>query len=116
MAQRRRKTTRPINRAPSHVKDILEKAPQLAALIVGDVCLDRWCRYDPLLAEPSRETGIPRTAVTSTEVTPGAAGTVANNLAALRVGRVSVLGVIGNDGHGYELRVALACRGIESDL
>jgi rfaE bifunctional protein kinase chain/domain len=98
------------------VKSILEKAPQLAALVVGDVCLDRWCRYDPQLGEPSRETGIPRTGVTSTEVTPGAAGTVANNLAALGVGRVSVLGVIGEDGHGFELRGALRHRGIESDL
>ena len=98
------------------MKDILDRAPKLAALIVGDVCLDRWCRYDPRLAEPSRETSIPRTAVTSTEVTPGAAGTVANNLAALGVGRISVLGVIGQDGHGFELRRALHERRIESDL
>src|ERR1035441_2980181 len=98
------------------MKDILDKAPKLAALIVGDVCLDRWCRYDPLLGEPSRETGIPRTAVTSVEVTPGGAGTVANNLAALGLGRVSVLGVIGHDGHGFELRRALQQRGIEGDL
>ena len=57
-------------------------------LVVGDVCLDRWCTYDPSLAEPSRETGIPRIGVVSTEVTPGAAGTVANNLAALGAPRV----------------------------
>src|SRR5207253_11338742 len=50
--------------------------PNLRALVVGDVCLDRWCRYDPALSEPSRETGLPRVAVVSTEVTPGAAGTV----------------------------------------
>jgi rfaE bifunctional protein kinase chain/domain len=98
------------------VKDILARAPKLAALVVGDVCLDRWCHYDPQLGEPSRETGIPRTGVTSTQVTPGAAGTVANNLAALGVGRVSVLGVIGEDGHGFELRRALQQRGIEGDL
>jgi rfaE bifunctional protein kinase chain/domain len=98
------------------VKDILDRAPTLSALVIGDVCLDRWCRYDPELGEPSRETGIPRTGVTSTEVTPGAAGTVANNLAALGVGRVSVLGVIGQDGHGFELRRALGQRRIEDDL
>ncbi len=98
------------------VKHILDRAPKLSALVVGDVCLDRWCRYDPRLGEPSRETGIPRTAVTSTEVTPGAAGTVANNLSALGVGRVSVLGVIGQDGHGFELRRALRQRRIDSDL
>ena len=98
------------------MKEILEKVPQLGVLIVGDVCLDRWCRYNPDLAEASRETGIPRTAVVSTEVTPGAAGTVANNLAALGVGRVSVLSVVGNDGYGFELRHALGQRGIQSDL
>ena len=36
-------------------------------------------------------------------MTPGAGGTVANNLAALGVGRVAVLGVIGDDGFGFEL-------------
>src|SRR5262249_27421236 len=84
--------------------------------VVGDVCLDRWCRYDPSLAEPSRETGIPRIAVVSTEVTPGAAGTVAANLAALGSGRVDVLGLVGDDGFGYELERALAVRGISTGL
>ena len=47
------------------------------------------------------------------EVTPGAGGTVANNLTALGVGRVAVLGTVGDDGHGMELSRALAKRGIE---
>lgn len=88
----------------------------MRALVVGDVCLDRWCTYDPSLAEPSRETDIPRVAVTSTEVTPGAAGTVAANLASLGVGRVSVLGVIGDDGFGWDLERSLAARSISTDL
>jgi bifunctional ADP-heptose synthase (sugar kinase/adenylyltransferase) len=88
----------------------------MRALVVGDVCLDRWCRYSPSLAEPSRETGIPRIAVTAAEVTPGAAGTVAANLTALGVGRVSVLGVIGDDGFGWELERSLAARFIFTDL
>jgi len=96
--------------------EILSALPRLAALVVGDICLDRWCTYDPSAAEPSRETGIPRTAVVSVEVTPGAGGTVANNLAALGVGRVAVLGAIGHDGHGDELSRALSRRGIDSSL
>jgi rfaE bifunctional protein kinase chain/domain len=96
--------------------DVLAAFPALRVLVVGDVCLDRWCTYDPALADPSRETGIPRIGVVSTEVTPGAAGTIANNLAALGAGRVDVLGMIGNDGFGYELRQALTSRGISSDL
>jgi rfaE bifunctional protein kinase chain/domain len=95
---------------------ILEKIRGLKALVVGDICLDRWCTYDPALAEPSRETGIDRVAVVSTVITAGAGGTVANNLAALGAARVAVLGVLGDDGHGYELRQALARVGADASL
>jgi rfaE bifunctional protein kinase chain/domain len=96
--------------------EILAAIPKLRALVAGDICLDRWCRYDPRLTEPSRETGLDRIAVVSTECTPGAGGTVASNLAALGCGRVAVLGTIGDDGHGYELRAALRHRGIDDSL
>ncbi len=96
--------------------EILDEFPKLSALVVGDICLDRWCIYDPSLAEPSRETGIPRIGVVTVEVTPGAGGTVANNLAALGVGRVAVLGAIGNDGFGFELKQALRARGMEPEM
>jgi rfaE bifunctional protein kinase chain/domain len=85
---------------------ILAEFSKLRALVVGDVALDRWCRYDPALADPSRETGIPRIAVISTELTAGAAGTIANNVKALGA-RVSVLSAIGDDGFGAELSRAL---------
>jgi rfaE bifunctional protein kinase chain/domain len=97
-------------------EQIMTALPNLSALVVGDVCLDRWCTYDPATAEPSRETGIPRIGVVASEVTAGAAGTVANNLAALGVGRVAVLGAIGHDGFGLELSRALGAREISSDL
>jgi bifunctional ADP-heptose synthase (sugar kinase/adenylyltransferase) len=77
--------------------DILAGFPKLSALVVGDICLDRWCSYAPEASEPSRETGIPRIAVVRTELSPGAGGTVASNLAALGVGTVGVLGAIGQD-------------------
>jgi rfaE bifunctional protein kinase chain/domain len=96
--------------------EILEAFPRYSVLIVGDICLDRWCLYDPGTSEPSRETGIPRIGVVSTEVTPGGGGTVANNVAALGIGRVAVLGVIGTDGYGYELTQTLNSHGISTDL
>jgi rfaE bifunctional protein kinase chain/domain len=99
-----------------NLEGILASIPKQRALVVGDICLDRWCTYEPSESEPSRETGIPRIAVVSTERTPGAGGTVANNLAALGTGRVSVLGILGEDGNGFELRQALTARGIEHDL
>ncbi|HEY2019182.1 MAG TPA: PfkB family carbohydrate kinase [Bryobacteraceae bacterium] len=95
--------------------EVLAELRRLRVLVVGDVCLDRWCRYDPALADPSRETGIPRVAVVSTEVSPGAAGTVASNVAALHA-HVSVLGASGSDGCGHELAGALSARGIASDM
>src|SRR5512140_1680776 len=97
------------------VEQILGAFPRCSALVVGDICLDRWCTYDPTTSEPSRETGIPRIGVVSTEVTPGAGGTVANNLAALGIGRIAVLGVVGDDGFGYELRRALEARRISAE-
>ncbi|HZT32439.1 MAG TPA: PfkB family carbohydrate kinase [Bryobacteraceae bacterium] len=97
-------------------EEILRAIPRLSALVVGDICLDRWCTYDPATSEPSRETGIPRIGVVRTEVTPGAGGTVANNLAALGCGRVAVLGAIGDDGFGFELSRELGARGISSEL
>ncbi|MGB9605235.1 MAG: bifunctional heptose 7-phosphate kinase/heptose 1-phosphate adenyltransferase [Bryobacteraceae bacterium] len=92
--------------------EILARFPKLSALVVGDICLDRWCTYDPAASEPSRETGIPRIAVVATEVTPGAGGTVCNNLAALGCGRIEALGVVGDDGFGYELLRAMRERGV----
>lgn len=96
--------------------EILTGIRRLRALVIGDICLDRWCQYDPSTAEPSRETGIPRVGVVSTEVTPGAAGTVANNLVALGAADVAVLGIIGDDGFGFELQRALRTRGIRPEL
>jgi rfaE bifunctional protein kinase chain/domain len=96
--------------------NILAGFGKLRALVIGDICLDRWCQYDPAQRDASRETGIPRIAVIETEVTPGAAGTVANNLAALGVGRVAVLSIVGLDGHGLELANALQRRSISSEF
>jgi rfaE bifunctional protein kinase chain/domain len=99
-----------------NAREILDRIPSVRALVVGDICLDRWCQYDPFLAEPSRETGLDRVAVVATETTAGAGGTVANNLAALGCGRVAVLGVVGRDGHAWELREALDRWKIDSSL
>lgn len=96
--------------------EILKRFAGLRVLVVGDICLDRWCWYEPSLALASAETGIPRIGIVRTETTPGAGGTVANNLAALGVGSIAVLGVVGVDGFGWELRSALAARGIDGSL
>ncbi len=98
------------------IPEILQGITKLRALVVGDICLDRWCTYDPATSEPSAETGIPRLGIVASEVTPGGGGTVANNLASLKPAKVSVLGVRGDDGFGYELDRALSERGIDASL
>jgi rfaE bifunctional protein kinase chain/domain len=101
---------------PLSAAEILQAFPKYSALVVGDICLDRWCTYDPAAAEPSRETGIPRVGVVSTSVAPGGGGNVASNLAALGVSRSAVLGVLGDDAFAHELTRSLNARGISTDL
>jgi rfaE bifunctional protein kinase chain/domain len=96
--------------------EILALLPERNILVLGDICLDRWCRYDPDAAEPSRETGLPRIGVVKVDSTAGAAGTIANNLMALGVGRVALLGVVGEDTHGEELFRCLTRRDIGVDI
>ena len=91
----------------STLEAILTRIPYLTIGIVGDLFLDRYLDLDAALTEPSLETGLDAYQVANVRSIPGAAGTVINNLAALGVGRVCPLAVLGDDGEGYELRQAL---------
>ncbi len=86
---------------------ILKQMPRLKIGVVGDLFLDRYLDIDAALTEPSLETGLDAYQVVNVRSSPGAAGTVINNLAALGVGRIYPIAVLGDDGEGYELRQAL---------
>ncbi|MHB1426698.1 MAG: bifunctional heptose 7-phosphate kinase/heptose 1-phosphate adenyltransferase [Gemmataceae bacterium] len=86
---------------------ILERIPRLKIGVIGDLFLDRYLDLDAALTEPSLETGLDAYQVVSVRSSPGAAGTVINNLVALGVGQVYPIAVLGDDGEGYELRQAL---------
>jgi bifunctional ADP-heptose synthase (sugar kinase/adenylyltransferase) len=90
------------------IDQILERLPSLTVGVIGDLFLDRYLDIDATLNEPSLETGLTAYQVVRVRAYPGAAGTVINNLAALGVGRICVISVIGDDGEGFELRQALA--------
>src|SRR5207253_4303252 len=90
------------------LEQILERLPKLTIGVVGDLFLDRYLDIDAELTEPSLETGLDAYQVARVRSYPGAAGTVINNLAALGVGTIIPVTVIGDDGEGYELRQALA--------
>jgi len=75
--------------------------------VVGDFFLDKYLDVDPALEEVSRETGKPAHQVAAIRVSPGAAGTVVSNLAALGAGEIHAVGFTGEDGEGFELRRSL---------
>ena len=99
---------------PAKAKTIFEKLPSSEILVVGDYFLDRYLDIDSALDEPSLETGLTAYQVVGIRSSPGAAGTVANNLVALGVGKVIALGIAGEDGHGLELRQAMEEGGIDA--
>jgi bifunctional ADP-heptose synthase (sugar kinase/adenylyltransferase) len=92
----------------SRFREIAARYGQLRLAVVGDFCLDRYLEIDPTRAETSIETGLPVHNVTRVRAQPGAAGTVLNNLAALGVGQIDLVGFCGQDGEGYELKHALS--------
>src|SRR5437588_11282167 len=92
----------------SLIETILTALPGKTVGVLGDLFLDRYFDIDASLTEPSIETGLDAYQVVRVRSYPGALGTIINNLAALGVGRIVRVAVIGDDGDGYELRQALA--------
>ena len=68
---------------------LLQEFPRKKILVLGDFFLDRYLEIDAALDEPSLETGLTAYQVVGTRLSPGAAGTVANNLVALGVGHIN---------------------------
>jgi rfaE bifunctional protein kinase chain/domain len=89
------------------IERILTALPSRRFGVLGDLFLDRYLDLDAALTEPSIETGLDAYQVVHVRAYPGAAGTVINNLAALGVGAIVPITVIGDDGEGYELLQAL---------
>jgi rfaE bifunctional protein kinase chain/domain len=96
----------------ARLDELLDRFSQLHVLVVGDFFLDKYLIIDRPLSEVSLETGLEAYQVVDIRCSPGAAGTVTSNLRALGV-QVTVLGVIGDDGQGYELKRGLTERGVD---
>ncbi len=100
---------------------LLECFPLKKVLVMGDFFLDQYLMLDRDISEISVETNLESYQVRTIRNSPGAAGTVTNNLRALDV-NVTALGAIGDDGRGYDLKKELRRRNvdisnlIESDL
>jgi bifunctional ADP-heptose synthase (sugar kinase/adenylyltransferase) len=80
----------------------------LRVAVLGDFFLDKYLDTDPRMEEISVETGRAAHQVVAVRHSPGAAGTVMNNLSALGAGTLYAIGYTGDDGEGWELRRDLA--------
>ncbi len=98
---------------PARLAELTARFGSLRAAVLGDYFLDKYYEVDPALAEPSLETGLTAHQVVGVRHSPGAAGTVVNNLAALGAGRLVAIGFTGDDGEGWELRKDLAVLGVD---
>jgi len=94
------------------VDEILSKLPNLRVIVYGDYFLDNYLTMDRNLSEKSLETGIEAYQVIETRKYPGVAGVVTSNLRALGV-NVLALGLLGDDGNGYDLQKKLVDNGVD---
>ena len=97
-----------------HINAILEKIKSANVAVYGDYCLDSYWIMDTRNSEVSIETGLQAQAVERHYYTPGGAGNVVANLAALGPASIKVIGVVGNDIFGRELAVQLQTLGADT--
>ena len=100
----------------ARLKTILNQFQDQRILVVGDFYLDAYWYIDKTCSTLSLETPWHTNPVVEQRYSPGAAGTVTNNLKALGVGEVYTLGVIGEDGFGRTLLDCLQANGCLTDF
>jgi len=98
---------------PGRLAELIERFARLRVAVLGDFFLDKYLDVEPSLAEVSVETGKTAHQVAAVRHSPGAAGTIVSNLAALGAGAGAIhsIGYTGDDGESYELRKDLASLG-----
>jgi len=97
------------------LEELLARFPTRRIAVLGDFFLDKYLEVDPRLAETSVETGKRANQVVAIRTSPGAAGTVVNNLAALGARTLHALGATGDDGEAFDLRHGLEAQRCSTD-
>jgi len=95
---------------------ILDSIGTVRIGVLGDFCMDMYWHADMTRSVLSRETPHFPLPIVSEKMSPGAAGNVAANIAALRPGKLIVLGAIGKDWRGAILKESLAALGADVRL
>lgn len=86
------------------IEEILDLIKQVKVAVYGDFCIDAYWLLDPQGSEVSVETGLQCQAVAQHYYSLGGASNVVANLAALEPAGIQVIGAVGNDIYGRELR------------
>ncbi len=98
----------------NRLQSILDNLPRLTIGLIGDLFLDRYLELAANRHETSLETGLEAYQIDRVRNAPGALGTVMNNLAALGVGRLLPVTVLGDDGHAFDLCKPLEAMPVDS--
>lgn len=97
-----------VQMSASRLKELVAQFNRYRIAVLGDFFLDKYLDVDPTLEELSVETGLTAHQVVNVRCSPGAAGTIVQNLVALGAGTVRAIGFTGDDGEAHELRKTLA--------
>lgn len=81
----------------------LNRTEEIYLTVVGDYSLDQYVYSNPKQDEPSVETALPAYQIHHVESYPGIGGTITNNLRSLGA-NVFCVGLLGDDGSGFELK------------
>jgi rfaE bifunctional protein kinase chain/domain len=96
------------------IREILARISNVTVAVYGDFCLDAYWMLDPRGSEVSEETGLHARAVARHYYSLGGASNVVANLAALKPRAIQVIGVVGDDIFGRELRRQFGELGIDT--
>lgn len=97
-------------------RKLLDSISSVRIGVLGDFCMDMYWHADMTRSVLSRETPHFPLPIVSEKMSPGAAGNVAANIAALKPEKLIVLGAIGKDWRGALLKDALASLGADVRL
>ncbi|MBN1362862.1 MAG: hypothetical protein JW993_19850 [Sedimentisphaerales bacterium] len=96
------------------IREILQRIRQVSVAVYGDFCLDAYWMLDPRGSEVSLETGLRAQAVARQYYSLGGASNVVANVAALEPKAIAVIGVVGEDIYGRELRRQLDALSVDT--
>lgn len=85
------------------LKELLDRFTTRRVVVIGDFFLDKYLDVDPGMVEYSVESGKQAHQVVRIRHSPGAAGTVVQNLASLEAGTIQTIGIVGDDGEAFDL-------------